>query len=169
MMLIPFIIFVVRILLDGISDSITIVIVSDYIFTTEVYVYGGIKEIRFGNVFLFIISIVIISISSSFSLHFSPILSPFYSIMVNLNIGTTIKNYFIKTPLEVWDYNSFSNFMEILGYEDDKSISKNYIKTLKYVIDNDVEVCKREMAENLLNDFKRSRNVVTVSLILFLF
>lgn len=88
--------------------------------------------------------------------------------MVNLNIGTTIKNYFIKTPSDLWDYNSFSNFMVILGYEDDNSISKNYIKTLKYIIDNNgIEDCKRDIAEKLLNEFKRNRKVGSVSRILF--
>lgn len=41
------------------------------------------------------------------------------------------------------DYISFSKFMAIIGYEDDNPISKNYIKILKYIIDNEAEIENR--------------------------
>lgn len=71
----------------------------------------------------------------------------------------------MKTLTEYWNYNSFSNFMEIIGYDDDNHISKNYIKILKYIIENESDGNKKITAENLLKEFKNNRKTIPVKLI----
>jgi len=67
-------------------------------------------------------------------------------------IGKYIENYFKETNIVDWNYKSFYKFMRILGYDNQDAITRNYIRTLKEILNNkETDNYKRKIIQELLN------------------
>lgn len=69
---------------------------------------------------------------------------------MNSNIRNCIKNYFKRNLYEDWEYKSFYKFMKILGYDNNDSIFRIYIRTIKDFINEETDEHKKRIANKLL-------------------
>lgn len=51
----------------------------------------------------------------------------------------------------------FLNLWKSLDMDNGNAIGKNYIKILKYIINNEIDDRKKNIAEDMLNEFRRNR------------
>lgn len=82
-----------------------------------------------------------------------------------MRLEVCIKNYFLKIPVKKWDYESFSEFMKVLGYDIDERIFRNYIRGLKEVLKSQVEEYKKDIAIKILHEFEKdvsNSNIFTI-------
>ena len=70
-----------------------------------------------------------------------------------MKIGDCIRNYFIKTSSNNWDYESFKIFMHILGYKNKFQIIRNYNRELhKITKDINQNNNSRTIAQELIKE-----------------
>lgn len=84
-----------------------------------------------------------------------------------MKIGICVRNYFTKIPFNYWSYNSFSNFMQILGYENIDCITRTYIRFLKKIKNEEKDdEHKIIVAESLLKEIELNKINEVISLFL---
>lgn len=82
--------------------------------------------------------------------HRNPIYHQTFYIMSKRNL---IKKYFERIPAKEWDYNSFATYLKVIGYDNNYYIFRNYIRSLKEIITDDIGITdgyKKLTAKNLL-------------------
>lgn len=82
-------------------------------------------------------------------------------------IGNSIRSYFRNATLEEWKFKYFKRFLDLLGYKDIDTITRNYIRFLKDISNNDVDEKKRTLAIELIKKAE-NREVDEVKIIIII-
>lgn len=63
-----------------------------------------------------------------------------------MKLGNSIKNYFAMTAIESWNYELFSIFMKIIGYDNEDCILKIYVRFLKdFIKENELDDYEKDI------------------------